>query len=258
MVVRNLFRAGLAGLLFFYGSHSVSAQEKELPSKLFVNTDESYRYIHVKSEKQGVREVRDLCRQSAIEENWIYIPEKKEWHEVGIDEVVYDGKEEIDANRFLSVGIEEGRQIQWTGVTVEINYAKELARVNDELINYHFHPSRKVQGVEDGMILVPSPNDISCMISLARECRSANPKVRLSSKICNELGVVEYRLTERGYERFKEEDGVEYGERKFADASKKIHSKETKEVIEGLSDEFMIFSFTPYEELFEKQFVMKR
>ena len=75
--------AGAADIL------SQSSKPIKYLNDIVVNNENDFRIVVKKTEKEGVKDIIKLCESSHYEDAWVYIPSKKLWVEVGIDEELH-------------------------------------------------------------------------------------------------------------------------------------------------------------------------
>ncbi len=173
-----------------------------LTDKLSVNTINLDRYITRLDEQEGLKNIRELLTTPSFEEAWMYLPFKKEWHEVGKKEKIY----------------EDGKR---ASIDHDINYELRLMQRNPEVVRYHFHKKIPEQNHLTDLLeralqrrdvpltkrllheeiellfgnVFASPTDMATMIEYSR---IAPENTALQHKVCSEQGVVQYELTPRG------------------------------------------------------------
>ena len=203
----------------YFGTISAGPEEKELPirkikyvNSLIVNRNKAIRTVALKNEFDGINDIKKLIKSSGYEEAWVYLPDKEEWIETGIDEEVNNGQ---------------------TMIMSDADYEISLSRSNNRIYVYHFHPTdeaiekeskqeytnKKSEGVEqyhsedenDNLLedlfngiedAAPSTTDLKSMVISSVKNRKINPKVNIVHKICSVHGVTEYSLTKKGFEHY--------------------------------------------------------
>ncbi len=113
-----------------------------ISNNLLVNKDNKVRYVSYKNEEKGLNDLLGLIYSSELEENWVYLPEKKTWIEIGINEktTTYENGYERYSD-------------------LDMNYLNYLMNNNKEIKIYHMHPNP--EKYKNYLSWVPSANDIS-------------------------------------------------------------------------------------------------
>jgi len=200
-----------AGLLFRPSFSDAESIEDLLPESnrplvevynVMVNTSGDYRYVIRKDEKAGVKDQICLAKTSFYEDQWIHLPKKEIWVEIGTNEKI--------KNRVLVLS------------TRDIDYSIKLIRENDTMIHYHIHP-RLTLHIETALnhckdayakacmeqflehpILDARPTfaDFKFVLSDTLLFKNIRSEGTLSHKICSRFGITEYGATEAGVHRY--------------------------------------------------------
>ena len=157
--------------LFFGSRVSMPISEKmpptRLESNLRINTSRKYYQVVQKDEEAGIKDLKGLLNEGK-EESWIYLPQKKEWHETG--EYHYYGQKILFMPVHMAYGVSNQREI-----TNRLMHEPEL-------IFYHIHPSVYF-GRKKYLELAPSAEDLRFL----QHCSEINPNVK--SRIVSRFGV---------------------------------------------------------------------
>ncbi len=151
-----------------------------------------------KSEEDGLRDLHRLVKESPLEDAWVYIPEDKEWWEVGR----YSWEEKSFSKASLN------------GTLVEI-----LAGTSTEAIKYHIHPEKgirslfsKISGDNDWDVFLtltslPSSFDLYASLAISCSVREQAPGKKIRFKIAAPQGIIEYTPRQEAVDRICSEDG---------------------------------------------------
>jgi hypothetical protein len=151
--------------------------------KLAVNTVDRIYAVVDEDERQGIQDLRKLLGSSINEEAWAYLPKKKVWIEIGINETITD--------RSIST-------------TINCEKLEEIWRQNQEIIMYHIHPYLQIEDEKGrSYTAFPSHSDLEAMVKFSMEFYAGNPKGTITHKIASKYGITEYNLTEKGRELLK-------------------------------------------------------
>lgn len=187
----------------------------EYSSRLVVNKINSKRYIVNKGEKEGIKDIGYLVKTSKYEESWAYLPTKKQWVEVGLDECVRLQESSKPFFSYLSIdtlfdmiglntGLESAKETS-TGLMLDTKNLENLMKENNNLVLYHFHPKDEVC-IYPAAHAMPSPQDLISMIGQTNKYLKYQPKGSITFKVCSPSGIVEYCLTEKGKTQFHDKD----------------------------------------------------
>ena len=148
--------------------------EKVYSENLCINTNEKKYYAAKKNEEEGIKDIHKINNEkNAYEEAWIYLPEKEEWYEIGIN------SDAISVQPFyfrIKNILEENKDIS-------------------KIVFYHNHP-----GNED--IDFPSISDIH----QSMKYNKILPDYKITNKIIAKQDVIEYSLNSAGKEKFAEKN----------------------------------------------------
>ena len=137
---------------------------------LKLNLDDSKHYVVEKSEKEGLKDIREnIISKTLYEESWVYFPEKEKWYEVGINSVS-DLEKGCSFVEMDSIGLDNVLKIE--------KDAKEI-------ILYHNHPSVDPLGI-------PSRFDFTMMYHITNEINEKYPDMKVRCKICSKMGTTEF------------------------------------------------------------------
>lgn len=160
---------------------------------LVVNTQNKQRTIIIQNEKQGIKDIKDLVASSDFEEAWAYLPDRKLWIELGINEY----------NEVLN------DKIYHSNVTLDGKLLSKLMKENNRIIIYHFNKVKtdKVMEEKDWERVhiheaVPNYKDLQNMIINSSIFYSQKPGGDIRYKIGSFYGVTETRLTKKGREKY--------------------------------------------------------
>lgn len=203
---------GLVGRLFLQRGSSASPtaplQLRYLDHLVIGHSQD--RTAAVISEEEGVADIRRLVATSQTEWAWAYMPNGRLWVSLGKEAYPQraTGKDEFT-----------------TRTELDENALYVLLSSHDEIALYHFHPrtgslieayNRKL--LEEGespdfiervmakdavLQAMPSPTDLSFMISNSRIFYRRKSAKSLVAKVCSSLGITEFFLTEEGKELYK-------------------------------------------------------
>ena len=185
----------------------------QLSDSLQINSENKVRYVTLKSEQDGIKDLKKLVMQSKVEEAWVYLPKITTWIEVGTDE-----KAEIETIT------KEGRTYL-KEAKVDEAIIWELAKTYAELILYHLHPFSSLRlrttlnlmqtnsgkSVPKEIITEerqkcleedarPSSQDVIYAFTLARRIHGINPYPDFSAKVVSRLGVTEQKINSSALE----------------------------------------------------------
>lgn len=246
----------------------------EFPS-VYLNPNTSIqRTITHKDEKSGVKNVQKILGIENYEQGWIFIPnhsnpDSSQW--INITEKMYANGE---------------------GFAVDTLQLEKIMKTNTEIIDYHFHKRLKQNteiskeakrelekyGKFDSSITysflfneilensraknsMPSVTDIVYMVDNTLKYSQINPNGKISFKVCSDLGVAEYSLTERGRKFFKRIGRKNKFISTKGDGSLfvKIYDQEidaiqtAREFARQISSEMFLVIFQSYEEFYSQK-----
>ncbi len=151
--------------------------KKEMPSDaLQLNTNDFMYYVTNKNEEKGINDIKKIINNSNYEEEWLYLPEKQIWYEIGINS---DSNSVKHSSSHIDKILEENKEVK-------------------ELIFYHNHPG------EGPSLKSPSMKDIKSMTSTSLYFSD----YKVKEKICSKKGITEYFLTEEAIKEFKLKDSI--------------------------------------------------
>jgi hypothetical protein len=135
------------------------------------------------AEDEGLRHIRGLLATSGTEEQWAYLPDRRTWIEIGINEV--------------------GPQVE-----IDVDYLKRIIASSDRVHLYHFHPAVYFQPESSGTIALalPSPADVASSVAIAKLHETLNPVADVRNFVVSLYGVVEYAPTPLGRLRMLAEE----------------------------------------------------
>lgn len=105
------------------------------PSRLQVQEGSEHPLV-AKSEQEGIKDLHQLVLEADTEDAWAYVPEFREWHDVGDESFFIPG---------TTVGLRLDR------VKIE-----ELSEDNSQIVLYHIHPKPAVQKLLKSYLENPS------------------------------------------------------------------------------------------------------
>ncbi len=186
----------LAGIgVLAHGCYSPRHFLKEMyavsPTEHLIANNQKGLVTYIKeSEEDGLRDLQRLVKEVPLEEAWVYIPEDKEWWEVGR----YSWEEASSSLASLN------------STLVEI-----LAGTSKEATKYHIHPEKalrslylkslsRIGNLSDVMpwdsfvayASLPSSNDLYAALTFSCDIREQFPQRTLRFKVASPLGVTEY------------------------------------------------------------------
>jgi hypothetical protein len=174
--------------------------------ELVVNNRNKFKTVIFESEEEGISEMMKLIANSQIEESWAYLPHKKKWIEIGLNE---EAEKRIE-KRYI------------TKAKLDVQLLDELMSENNNMALYHFHPSHSLsledkirKRAESGSpmndkeierarirLLIksayPSRSDLLNMIGNSMEFFERNSEGNITFKVCSHYGITEYHLTDEG------------------------------------------------------------
>lgn len=180
---------------------------------LRANPNTAKRYIvRGVCERDGVRQIAQLLRQSDLEEMWAFLPRADgtkacEWHEIGR---------------------EERSRSERADLRVDRRYLMALIAGNSEVHLVHFHPLKYFEcaaggdcpkrapaaagaaadkrWITDLVFSMPSPSDVHFMMDItSRFVRHHQGRGTIRHKVVTPYGVVDYGLTAKGLARYDSE-----------------------------------------------------
>jgi hypothetical protein len=147
-------------------------------SELSTNGQNAIRGVVAMAEAEGIDQIRRLLDTSALEEQWVFLPEPQIWIEIGVGEV--DDRVEVD-----------------------VDFLERVLGAFDTVHLYHIHPARYFEpGGSDTLALaLPSPSDVESSVKIAKLQQALSPGSEVRSFVVSPLGVVEYAPTPLGRSR---------------------------------------------------------
>lgn len=182
---------------------------------LVVDPSQDHRTAAVRSEEEGVADIRRLVATSQTEWSWAYMPKVRLWVSLG---------KEAHPQR------SEGKDGFVTSLELDENALDALLNSYDEIMLYHFHPrtgplkeAYNQKALEEGespdfiervmaksavLSAMPSPTDFLSMILNSRIFYRRRSAKSLVAKVCSPLGVTEFFLTEKGKRLYKSDYAI--------------------------------------------------
>jgi len=180
-----------------------SPKPLRLVDRLQINIDNNYRYATHKNETEGIQDLIQLAEAGKSEESWIYLPDKRLWVEIGINEY----------SHVSPIGFT-------LGTRPDSVYISSIMKKNDNLIHYHIQPNydlffsetlrmypspelEKLRELWKELPIIealPSANDFICTYVYGSFFYGLHPSGKLTSKICSRFGVTECSFTDAGRE----------------------------------------------------------
>lgn len=187
---------------------------------LVVNTNPSHRTSVNKSEEAGQKDLEKIVDSSFFEEIWAFLPQRKQWVEIG--------------HRETLVSTSDG--IRTSLVYFDYPYLLDLMRKNSAMTVWHPHPigvvlhsnlSNSAQAVQTGYSLqvftedfsykdsdenrlvlsaLPSAYDLVAAVRISRDFCKYQRQGEITFKIASRHGVTEYSLTSQGLAHFNDKD----------------------------------------------------
>jgi hypothetical protein len=233
--------------------------------EMVVNQDSRKHFVIELDEVDGVKGLRKLISSSPYEEAYIYTPEAGLWFECGMNERI------VRSSDVLGVA---------TAVGINEDVFLQAASGFDELIVYHFHPlpykiltetvrmsnweMRGYLHFENAAVrAMPKYDDLETMVAKSNEFYKLKPEGRISFKICSEIGITKYWLSEAGKAYFfsktlgeigeychkrQEEFKQSYSEVLFHSIGLESLDSLGRKMAASLSDERVRVSYLPYRE----------
>lgn len=131
--------------------------------KLSMNEDNKKTFLVQKNEKEGLKDIENILKNSEYEEAWIYFPKNKEWY--GVGETSFLGGPKDDYEAAALVNYQKG--------TIAYNRSPKTKRAT----YIHNHP-------HGGAERIPSSGDLDTYESLYNRYKQTNgPDARLLGKI---------------------------------------------------------------------------
>ncbi len=178
------------------------------PSNHLVFNNQKGLVTYIKeSEEEGVRDLQRLVKEVPLEEAWVYVPEDKEWWEVGR----YSWEEESSTQASLNMAL------------LEI-----LAGTSRETVQYHIHPEKALQSLyaknhgEDndpnGLMpwdffltyaSLPSSLDLYAALLLSCDVKEQFPGRMVHFKVASPLGITEYTPRPEAVDKISVEEGLD-------------------------------------------------
>lgn len=162
----------IAPLIFTLGIAFSRQYETRTIENLIINANPKIAMVVNKDEQEGLKDLKNLASTSEIEEAWCYLPKKKQWIEIGIEET----NSSLEAN---------------------IPLKEDIIQENDDIIFYHLHPkdiTSKTDNMQFLRLIIPSEIDL---FMAARESANLFKKYKdgtFNFKIVSESGVTEYHM----------------------------------------------------------------
>lgn len=141
-------------------------------------------YVIEKSEKQGIRELRNLAmaagksNQKQNEENWLFIEGRDEqgrvrsfWFEAGINET--PTSTQVDTKSYQEIKA----------------FLKKIMIKPERSVDYHYHPDQKVSALMGSHGFLPSPSDLKLQFALHFTWYLRKMEGPLSSAVVTSRGV---------------------------------------------------------------------
>ncbi len=239
-----------------YYEYRIPKRDNELVDKLALNTENKTRQVVNKGMDEGIQDMRTLLNQP-LEENWVYLPDKKEWHETGYREKLYNHSSFIRAE-----------------VLVDRDYLAKLAKGNKRVEGWHIHcdpevfeqeaskmPETKAREAyhdnsqkETSEVMhsifkgkhtarVSVVDMVSGIINLNR-VRKADSSVDFSSGICSEHGVTRYKFTDDMKQYLDSTGGVFHLDNQFV--PKDSYVKHMPDGSINVKSKWIDIKFTPH------------
>ncbi len=209
---------GLVGRVFLRkgaGTSPTAPLQLKYFDHLVVDPSQDYRTAAVRSEEEGVADIRRLVATSQTEWAWGYVPQNRLWVSLG---------KEAHPQR------DTGKDGFITRLEMDENALDALLNSQGEIVLYHFHPStgplieaynrklleedespdfiEKVMAKNAVLQAMPSPTDLLSMISNSRIFYRRKSAKSLVAKVCSSLGVTQYFLTEKGKRLFRLDEAI--------------------------------------------------
>lgn len=252
----------------------VESRPTKKTMNLVVNTSTAYRTVTEKNELEGIIDIRELFNKTLQEEEeWLYLPDKEKWLEIGKGEYIEKNKD---------------GQITSMGVKSDQRFLKSLMKENNNLVVSHYHPDFVSHNLKEVMRIIeqkgkkplleqdvllykikggiwssiPSSSDINHMIQTSAKFYILNPFGEIKFKLFSKYGVAEYFLNEKGKQKYTDigdTEGLIYYFQPAAITSilsnrsiDEIIVEETLKFYAGCcSFKEIEMNFTPYKELFK-------
>ncbi|MBW2992142.1 hypothetical protein KY345_02900 [Candidatus Woesearchaeota archaeon] len=255
-------------------THHVLTDCKEKPyfngndtlSNIVLNLEDEKRTIIPKNEEEGIKDMRTLLDTSIYEEAWAYLPEKKEWHEIGVDEYT------TNCGNYIESGVDK-----------DIEYIDDkLAKSNKKITVWHFHPdsanlhnkvtkqpiqnekpigvndSGKPLNYSDGDITyktlksafrgksnaAPSPTDLLNAIARGYTLYEVDSTIEYKEKLASQYGITEFRMTEHARDYLNANDG--YLDLTIPLVTENASIKHMADNSIFISSDWVQIKFTPY------------
>ncbi|MBI2102338.1 hypothetical protein HYT55_00730 [Candidatus Woesearchaeota archaeon] len=156
------------------------------PNYLTISPPSSAPIVH-KSETEALPDLRKLVREAKVEEAWVYLPEREEWHDIGLETTITDHSASLN---------------------LDLEKIEQLATDYSILHFYHIHPEPLDARV------VPSADDIGSAIYFF--CKYQHQRKKdFHYLLASSHGIMEYVLNGERFSDFcrftKEEDFFERG-----------------------------------------------
>lgn len=153
---------------------------------LYVSQDENIRTKSEKSESEGLADLIDAAMTSELEDQWLFSVCDETWYEIG--QVSY-----LKENTLSS----------------RINFAdwEDIVMSCDQIKGVHLHPRYNSPYEADYVIAaMPSPKDLSATVFSEEDFREIHTTGTYVSGVVSEAGLIEYDITEEGYEYLSEKN----------------------------------------------------
>lgn len=247
---KNSVKAGLAGLLLSGCSVINYPSSKLVPvENLQVNETNKFREVSVKSEEEGIKEMRKNMQHSLVGESLVFLPKQGMWREVGKLNNEYQEKDDVYyVKRKLDYGV-----------------IVDLIKENKNLVFYHFNQDSLPEGIYDKIPeqsvriqnAIPSPGEVLDIFELGVEFNCYYGEGTIEGRLVSKEGVTKFGFTEEGVDKY-----LRWG---FSKINKKVVSpkydwaesfeekntntiERIKETTKSMSDEYFKIEFKTHEE----------
>jgi len=171
----------LAGFMLAAGAAGAEERREREVAKLGVNPAMAERWVAVKSEAAGARDLVAAAAQARYEEVWAFVPEQERWVEVGCCERRTDGGTYVGLETHLLNLMRDHPRL----VIYHIHYPSPFVREN-------YHESRRAMKVVQEAL--PSETDMISMVKLTRMHRRLHPQGATLWRIASRHGLTTYGL----------------------------------------------------------------
>lgn len=148
-----------------------------------VNLNDTFRTVIRQNKEEGLAEIVEISKTSDKEDNWLYSSCSETWYETGTKD------EKLSSTLYT---------FYWNQIIVRC----------DSMGDYHNHNEVGWERLSEGYLAfnaLPSYADIVAIVLRSRSFRKEHPEGKYWAGVVSPIGVVEFSLTELGYDYFRDQ-----------------------------------------------------